>query len=413
MGEGGRGGEDPEAIISDLVRFLAGRFCAGLALQIQSVSIGWYLYDRTGDPMVLAYAGLAVFVPIALLTLAGGDVADRVDRRLILGTAHLLQAGGSALLVGVVAMASASTWPFYAVLSLTGATRAFSGPAVASFLPFLVVRERFPSAVAWSSSASQTATVLGPALGGLIYLAGAPAAFAASSLVSLLVAASMVSIRTRAAAQARSGTALARVVEGLRYLRSRRVLLGAISLDLFAVLLGSVTALLPIYARDVLGVGPDGLGAMRSSMAVGAVAMGLALAQLPAARQPHAGRTLFAGVALFGVAALAFGLSKSFALSVLMLAAMGASDMMSVFVRASLVQLGTPDSMRGRVSAVHSLFVGTANELGDFRAGAVAAWLGAVPAVLVGGFATLGVVVLWAWRFPELRRIARLADVKP
>jgi hypothetical protein len=191
------------------------------------------------------------------------------------------------------------------------------------------------------------------------------------------------------------------------------VLLGAISLDLFAVLLGSVTALLPIYARDVLGVGPDGLGAMRSSMAVGAVAMGLALAHLPAARQPHAGRTLFAGVALFGVAALAFGLSKSFALSVLMLAAMGASDMMSVFVRASLVQLGTPDSMRGRVSAVHSLFVGTANELGDFRAGAVAAWLGAVPAVLAGGFATLAVVVLWASRFPELRRIARLADVKP
>ena len=186
------------------------------------------------------------------------------------------------------------------------------------------------------------------------------------------------------------------MVEGLRYLRSRRVLLGAISLDLFAVLLGSVTALLPIYARDVFGVGPDGLGVMRSSMAVGAVAMGLALAHLPAARQPHAGRMLFAGVALFGIAALAFGLSKSFALSVLMLAAMGASDMMSVFVRASLVQLGTPDNMRGRVSAVHSLFVGTANELGDFRAGAVAAWLGAVPAVLAGGFATLAVVALWA-----------------
>jgi MFS family permease len=382
-------------------------------LQIQSVAIGWYLYDRTGDAMVLAYAGLAVFVPIALFTLPGGDVADRVDRRRILGTAHLLQAGGSGVLVAVVASGSAATWPFYAVLALTGTTRAFSGPAVASFLPFLVPRERFPSAVAWSSSANQTATVLGPALGGLIYLAGAAAAFSAALFVSLCVAGCMLSIRTRALRQTKTGTAVARVVEGLSYLRRQRVLLGAISLDLFAVLLGSVTALLPIYARDVLGVGPDGLGVMRSSMAVGAVLMGVALARLPAARQPHAGGALFLGVALFGVAALAFGMSTRFAFSLLMLAGMGAADMMSVFVRASLVQLSTPEGMRGRVSAVHSLFVGTANELGDFRAGAVAAWLGAVPAVLAGGLATLAVVALWAWRFPELRRVARLADVKP
>jgi MFS family permease len=377
------------------------------------VSIGWYLYDRTGDAMVLAYAGLSVFVPIALFTLPGGDVADRVDRRLILGTAHLFQAGGSAVLVAVTAMGSAATWPFYAVLALTGTARSFSGPAVASFLPFLVPRERFPSAVAWSSSANQTATVLGPALGGFIYLAGAPAAFSAAFLVSLLVAGAMLSIRMRAVSVTGRGTAVSRVGEGLRYLRGQRVLLGAISLDLFAVLLGSVTALLPIYARDVLAVGPDGLGVMRSSMAVGAVLMGVALARVSTARQPHAGGALFAGVALFGLAALAFGASSSFALSVLMLAAMGAADMMSVFVRASLVQLGTPEDMRGRVSAVHSLFVGTANELGDFRAGAVAAWLGAVPAVLAGGLATLAVVALWAWRFPELRRVARLADVKP
>ncbi len=376
------------------------------------MAIGWYLYDRTGDPMVLAYAGLAVFVPIALLTLPGGDVADRVDRRIILGSAHLCQAAGSAVLVGVVASGSAHTWPFYAVLALTGTARAFSGPAVASFLPFLVPRERFPSAVAWSSSANQTATVLGPALGGLIYLAGAPAAFSASLLVSLLVAACMGSIRTRAVSRTGRGTAVSRVVQGLRYLRSQRLLLGAISLDLFAVLLGSVTGLLPIYARDVLGVGPDGLGVMRSSMAVGAVLMGLSLARLQPSRQPHAGGALFAGVALFGMAALAFGASTNFLFSIVMLAAMGAADMMSVFVRASLVQLGTPDGMRGRVSAVHSLFVGTANELGDFRAGAVAAWLGAVPAVLAGGAATLAVVALWAWRFPELRRIDRLADVK-
>jgi MFS family permease len=376
------------------------------------VAIGWYLYDRTGDPMVLAYAGLAVFVPIALFTLPGGDVADRFDRRLILGTAHFFQACGSAALVLVVATGSTRTWPFYAVLALTGTVRAFSGPAVASFLPFLVPRERFPSAVAWSSSANQTATVLGPALGGLIYLAGPAAAFSAALLVSLAVAACMSSIRTRAIAGPRHGTGVSRVVEGLRFLKSRRILLGAISLDLFAVLLGSVTALLPIYARDILQVGPDGLGAMRSSIAVGALVMGIGLAQLSPARQPHAGAALFAGVALFGLAALVFGLSKTFLVSVASLAVMGAADMMSVFVRASLVQLGTPDGMRGRVSAVHSLFVGTANELGDFRAGAMAAWLGAVPAVLAGGAATLAVVALWSAGFPELRRVARLADVR-
>jgi len=380
---------------------------------MQSVAIGWYLYDRTGDAMALAYAGLAVFLPIALFSLPGGDVADRIDRRRILGTAHLAQATGSLVLVFLTFMKTQETWPFYAVLSLAGTARAFSAPAVQSLLPFLVTRERFPAAVAWSSSAQQSATVLGPAVGGFIYLAGAPASFAACSVASLAVATCWFSIRARGGvAQAAGGSAVSRVLEGLRYLRLNRVLLGAISLDLFAVLLGSITALLPIYARDILRVGPDGLGLMRSSVAVGAVAMGLALAQLPAARQAHAGRSLFLGVAVFGLGALAFAVSKNLFFSLGMLALMGAADMMSVFVRASVVQLGTPDEMRGRVSAVHALFVGTANELGDFRAGAMAAWLGAVPAVLAGGCATLAVVALWSWFFPELRRVARLADVK-
>jgi hypothetical protein len=211
---------------------------------------------------------------------------------------------------------------------------------------------------------------------------------------------------------ARAGTAVTRALDGLRYLRRQRIVLGAISLDLFAVLLGSITALLPIYARDILQVGPDGLGMMRSSVAVGAVTMGLVLAHLPAQRQPHAGRALFAGVALFGMAVLAFGVSTLFIFSLCALAVMGAADMVSVFVRSTVVQLGTPDEMRGRVSAVHALFVSGANELGEFRGGAVAAWLGAVPAVLAGGVGTLVVVALWRWLFPELRRVARLSDVK-
>ncbi len=382
-------------------------------MQMQAVAIGWYLYDLTGDAMVLAWAGLSVFLPIALLTLPGGDVADRFDRRRILGGTHLVQALCAGVLIFLAATRTGHPGPFYAVLALSGAARAFSGPALPSFVPFLVPREQFSTAVAWNSSTNQAATVLGPAVGGLIYLFGPQATFACCLVLQLGVALAMLAIRTRGGVGGvRAGTAVSRAVDGLRYLRRQRIVLGAISLDLFAVLLGSITALLPIYARDILSVGPDGLGMMRSSVALGAVTMGLVLAHLPAQRQPHAGRALFAGVALFGFAVLAFGVSTLFLFSLLALAIMGAADMVSVFVRSTVVQLGTPDEMRGRVSAVHALFVSGANELGEFRGGAVAAWLGAVPAVLAGGLGTLAVVALWCWLFPELRRVARLSDVK-
>ena len=380
---------------------------------MQSVAVGWYLYALTGNPMALAYIGLSVFIPIALFTLPGGDVADRVDRRFILGSAHLVQAVCGALFVSLTLLRTEQTWPFYAVLALSGAARAFSGPAMQSFIPFLVPREQFAPAVAWTSSVSQTATVLGPAAGGLLYLLGPEATFVACLAMSLCVAAAMLGIRVRGGiAGPRSGTPLTRVVEGLRYLRRQRILLGAISLDLLAVFLGSITALLPIYARDILGVGPDGLGVMRSSLALGAVAAGVLLAQFPSQQELHAGRALFAGVAVFGLAALVFGLSTNFFLSLAALVVMGAADMVSVFVRSSVIQLGTPDEMRGRVASVHMLFVGAANELGDFRAGAAAAWLGALPAVLAGGACTLAVVGVWGTLFPELRKVKRLADVR-
>jgi len=380
---------------------------------MQAVAIGWYLYDLTGSAMTLAYAGLAVFAPIALFTLPGGDVADRFDRRRILAAAHLVQALWAGLLVALASARTAAPAAFYAVLALSGAARAFSGPAVPSMLPFLVPRERFPNAVALSSSANQTAVVLGPAVGGLIYLLGPEVTFSACMAMSLAVAASMSAIRTPGGTPGvRAGTALSRALEGFRYLRVRPILLGAISLDLFAVLLGGITGLLPIYARDILGVGPQGLGLMRSSMAVGAVTMAIVLVHLPAQRQPHAGRALFGGVALFGVAVMAFSVSRSFVLSMAVLAVMAAADMLSVFVRASVIQLGAPDEMRGRVSAVHMLFVGATNELGDFRAGTMAAWLGAVPAALAGGAATLAVVALWRALFPELRALERLSEIK-
>jgi MFS family permease len=395
----------------DFRLFLGGRFFAGLAMQMQSVAIGWYLYDVTGDPLALGYAALAIFVPIALLTLPAGDVADRRDRRHVLGAAHVVQSACAALFLYLVVVHTTDTWPFYAVLALSGTARAFSGPAQQSFTPFLVPREQFGQAVAWSTSASQIATVVGPALGGLIYLVGPWAPFAACLVVSPLVALAMLSIGTRVAVTRSDASALERVIAGLKYLRRQPVVLGAITLDLFAVLLGSVTALLPVYARDILHVGPDGLGVMRSSIAAGAVGMGLLLANLPASRHPHAGRAMFGGVAVFGLAALVFGVSTHYALSIAALAVMGAADVISVFVRSTVVQLGTPDDMRGRVSAVHMLFVGAANEFGDFRAGLVAAWLGAVPAVMAGGVCTLAVVAIWTRLFPELRRIDRLSDI--
>jgi MFS family permease len=398
--------------LRDYRLYLGGRFFAAMSQQMLTVAIGWYLYDLTGDPLALGYAGLALFIPIALFTLPGGDVADRHDRRRILALAHLVQAGCSALLVWLAATRTVDPWPFYAVLALSGTARAYSAPAVQSFAPFLVPRAQFAESVAWSSSANRIATILGPALGGLIYLLGAEAAFAACLLQSLLVSASMIAIRTRVPPAVEKGsTAFSRAIAGLRFVRRQPVVFGAISLDLFAVMLGSITALLPVYARDVLDVGPGGLGAMRSSLALGAVATALVLAALPAQRLPHAGKAMFAGVGVFGAAVLAFGLSTSFVLSLMALAIMGAADMISVWVRSTIVQLGTPDDMRGRVSAVHMLFVGTSNEFGDFRAGVVAAWLGALPAVMAGGVCTLAVTALWARLFPELRRIDRLAEI--
>ncbi len=379
--------------LRDFAFFLGGRFCNVLAAQMQWVANGWYLYDLTGDPMTLAWAGLASFVPIALLTLPAGDLADRVDRRWLLAIAHLIQALAVALLLVLVAVHTTVTWPFYCALLLSGTTRALAGPAAKSLAPLLVPREQFAQSVAWATSSQQIAIITGPALGGLLYLLGAPITFAACFVLALL--------------------ALTRALAGLRYLRMQPIVLGAISLDLFAVLIGGVNALLPVFARDILHVGPAGLGLLRSMFAVGAISMSLALAQLPEARQPHAGRALFGGVSVFGVGAIIFALSGNFWIAAVALAAMGAGDAMSVFVRATIVQLATPEEMRGRVSAIHVLFVGCTNELGEFRAGLLASMFGAVPAALAGGIGTLVIVALWTRFFPGLRRVDRLSEVAP
>ena len=398
----------------DFGLFLGGRFASVLAAQMQWVANGWYLYDLTGDPMTLGWAGLASFVPIALLTLPAGDLADRMDRRWILGSAHFIQALAAALLLVLVASKVSVTWPFYCALVLSGSTRALAGPASKSLAPLLVPREQFAQSVAWATSTQQTAIIAGPALGGLIYLLGAPITFAACLVLALVSAVAMLAIGTKVVASKDGGsTAVQRALAGLRYLRTQPIVFGAITLDLFAVLLGGVNALLPVFSRDILHVGPAGLGMLRSMFAVGAITTSLILAQLPEQRQPHAGRALFGGVALFGIGAIVFALSGSFWIALLALFMMGASDAMSVFVRATVVQLATPEDMRGRVSAIHVLFVGCTNELGEFRAGLLASLFGPVAAALVGGIGTLVIVGLWTQLFPSLRKVDRLSDVAP
>ena len=398
----------------DFGLFLSGRFASVLAAQMQWVANGWYLYDLTGDPMTLGWAGLAAFIPIAILTLPAGDLADRIDRRWILGIAHLLQAAAAALLLVLVAFHTTVTWPFYGALLLSGSTRALAGPASKSLAPLLVPRERFAQSVAWATSAQQTAIIAGPALGGLIYLLGAPFTFAVCFVLALVATAAMLAIGTKVVASKEGGTtALQRALAGLRYLRTQPIVFGAISLDLFAVLFGGVNALLPVFSRDILHVGPAGLGALRSMFAVGAITTSLVLAQLSEERQPHAGRALFGGVAVFGVGAIVFALSGNFWIALLALAMMGAADAMSVFVRATIVQLATPEDMRGRVSAIHVLFVGCTNELGEFRAGLFASLFGPVTAALAGGIGTLVIVGLWTRLFPSLRRVDRLSEITP
>jgi MFS family permease len=399
--------------LRDFRLYLGVRFMSSIAMQMQSVAVGWQIYDITGDPLSLGLVGLAQFLPMAGFVLPAGDVADRCDRRIILAVSYAVQALCGLALLGLAISPTTATWPFYVVLVVFGAARGFTAPAGESFAPFLVPPALLPAAVAWSSSANTSAVIIGPALGGLLYILGASVVYAMCCALFLAMAALTVAIRTRVAPHVgRAGeTGWDRLRAGISYIGTRRIILGAILLDLFAVLLGGATALLPVYARDILHVGPDGLGMLRSAQAIGAAATALLLANFPLRR--HAGTAIFGGVTVFGIATIAFGVSESFALSVAALAVLGASDMINVFVRSTLVQLATPDPMRGRISAVNMLFVGASNELGEFRAGVMAVLLGTVPAVVFGGAGTLAVVALCAWRFPELRRIDRLTDIRP
>ncbi|HWA69189.1 MAG TPA: MFS transporter [Rhizomicrobium sp.] len=394
----------------DLYFFVSSRFIATLAIQVQSVAIGWQIYDMERTPLALGLVGLCQFLPMFALTLPAGDITDRFNQRRVYSLAAALQACCSALFLALSLLTPHTAWPYYLVLVLFGAARGFAGPSGSSLLPFLVPPARLPQSMAFSSSFFTAAVIGGPALGGFLYVLG-PVHVYSICIAGFVGAALIVSNLggRRFAPQDSSQTRYERVAEGVGFVRSRPVVLGAISLDLFAVLLGGATALLPVYARDILHVGPKGLGFLRSAPAVGAFTMAFVLTHWPIRR--HVGAKMFAAVAIFGAATIVFGLSTWFWLSLLALFVLGASDMVSVNVRSSLIQLSTPDTMRGRVSSVSMLFIGASNELGEFESGTTAALMGTVPAVVAGGIGTLLVVVLWTKLFPPLRKVDKFADV--
>jgi MFS family permease len=387
-------------------RFFGARVAAIMAYQMLSVAVGWQIYALTDSALALGLVGLAQFAPSIALLLVVGHVADRHDRRKVLRAGQAADAISALFLAGASLAGWITPAVIFATVVVVGASRAFQNPSSQALLPALVPRDELPRALAASSSAGPTAVIAGPAIGGLLYVLDPAAVYAACALLYAAAALMVTAIRTAHREPSREPPSLATLTAGIRYIRAKRVLLGAISLDLFAVFLGGATALLPIYARDILHTGPEGLGLLRSASAVGALGTAAWLARRPLGGR--AGRTMFACVAIFGVATIAFGLSTVFALSFAALVTMGAADMVSVVIRSSLVQLGTPDGMRGRVSAVNSVFIGASNQLGEFESGVTAAWFGAVPAVVLGGVGTLLVVAVWMRLFPELARFDRL-----
>jgi MFS family permease len=387
--------------------FLLSRFAATLAWQMLTVAVGWHVYALTHDPLALGLVGLSEFLPFVSLVLVGGHLADRVRRRSVALTVYSIDILCALTLLVLTLEHERHAWPIYLVISVFGATRAFSSPAVQAMLPGLVSREDFPEAVALNSMQWQLATIGGPILGGVLYLIGPPVVFGACLLLFIATVALTVLIGddTRPAAPPAVGSGR-RFLEGLRFVVRNRLVLGVISLDLFAVLLGGAVALLPIYAGDALHTGPAGLGLLRAAPGIGAALAGVYLAVRPI--RDHAGAVLLGGVVVFGFAMVVFGLSRSFPLSMAALGLSGAGDMLSVYVRGIVVQLNTPDAIRGRVSAVNSMFVGASNELGEFESGVTASWLGTVPSVVLGGVATVAVALSWAALFPALRRLRRL-----
>jgi len=396
----------------DFRLFQFGRALSIVGTEMQSVAVGWQVFEITHRPIDLGYVGLVQFLPGVLLSIPAGHTADRFDRRAVLLTCYISYSICSVLLFLQAHARAASVLPIFATLLLIGITRAFSGPASQSLVPQLVPTEHFGNAVTWGATVFQIATVLGPALGGLIYgwAHGAANVYITAACCYAAGFIFLLMMQVRTGRMEKKDVSVETLLAGVRYVWREKIILGSISLDLFAVLLGGAVALLPVYAEEVLHVGPGGLGVLRSMPAAGAALMAVVLAYRPLQRR--SGVMMFIAVAIFGVSTIIFGISRSMMISLISLFVVGASDMISVVIRNTLVQIATPAAMRGRVSAVNILFIGASNEFGQFESGITAQWFGAMPAVILGGVGTLIVVGLWAWIFPQLRQMDRLIPVR-
>src|ERR1017187_3062842 len=387
------------------------RFFIVLATEIQSVAVGWQVYEITKRPLDLGLVGLAQFLPGILFFLVSGHTADRYDRRNVLTAGYAGFAACSSLLLIITLRGARSVYPIYVVMALVGLVRSFNAPASRAILPQLVPDEHFHSAFAWGATIFQTATILGPAVGGLTYafFRGPAAVYAAAMTTAAAAAVSMMTVKLRPKPRRREEFSWKTILAGLHYIWRQKLVLGSISLDLFAVLLGGAVALLPVYAREILKTGPWGLGLLRCAPGIGAALMAFVLAYRPL--RSRAGLKMLWCVAGFGVFTILFGISHSIVLSTIALALVGAADMVSVVVRGILIQLATPDEMRGRVNAVDMIFIGASNEFGQFESGVTAAWFGTVAAVVIGGAGAIAVTAVWARMFPELRNADQLTSV--
>lgn len=397
------------------VLFWSARIFSTLAVQAESVTIGWQVYTLARrlrsveqSAFLVGMVGLSQFVPLFLLSLIAGATADRRDRRAIMLFCTTVEIA-CVLALGVLSLqASPSLIPIFGIAALFGASRAFLSPASGAVGPMLVPRAALSRAISHNSLGDQVASVVGPWIGGALCVVSPAAAYGGSALLYTAAAGALLAMRANTRPERQPGSRVEQIREGIAYVWTNKIVLGAISLDLAAVLLGGATALLPVFASDVLKVGAHGFGVLRSGPAIGAAGMAFALSHWPLER--HAGRWMFAGVAAFGVATLVFAVSRSMIVSVLALAALGAADMISVYVRQSLVQIVTPDAMRGRVAAVSSLFIGASAELGEFETGVVARLLGPVGAAIFGGVGSLVVTGAWSGMFPSLRKADRLTS---
>jgi len=390
--------------------FLFARWFVVACLEMQSVAVAWQVYSITHRVLDLGLIGLAQFLPGICLFLVSGHAVDRFRRRSILFSCYLGFTVCASLLFWITVHGVSSIRWIYAVIVLLGIVRSFNFPATRAIIPEMVPEEHLPNAIAWASTTFTSATILGPSIGGVIYalFKGPVAVYATAMALSALATFSLLGVNPVSKPRAREPISLKTVMAGLHYIRSKKLILGSISLDLFAVLLAGAVALLPAYASDILKTGPHGLGLLRSAQGIGAAAMAIFLAYRPLRKK--AGTTLFACVALYGMFTIVFGLSRNFYLSFAALILVGACDMVSVIIRAVLIQVATPDEMRGRVNAVDMVFIGASNQLGEAESGFTAAWLGVVPAVVLGGIGAILVAALWAWGFPELRRTDSLTS---